>query len=138
MQTITIQVNDRQKAKALRDILSAMDFVEEINLSDGGDEGNTQPLNDSQEGAALYRHPRQADMEREVAAFEALHPQLIASHLGAFVAIREGELIDADPNELALIERVRQRYPAGVILIRKVEQALPPVLNFRSPRLVAS
>ena len=46
--------------------------------------------------------------------------------------MRQGKVIDADADEQALIVRVRERFPADVILFRKVQETLPPLLVFRS------
>ncbi len=132
MQQILLQVRDEQKAAMLRELLSSLDFVERVRTtdvteSDNGDGGDQTPF-------GLDRHPQRDRMNREVAAFESMHEALEESYLGQFVAIRQGKVIDADADEQALIVRVRERFPADVILFRKVQETLPPVLVFRSPR----
>ncbi len=132
MQQILLQVRDEQKAAMLRELLSSLDFVERVRTtdvteSDNGDGGDQTPF-------GLDRHPQRDRMNREVAAFESMHEALEESYLGQFVAIRQGKVIDADADEQALIVRVRERFPTDVILFRKVQETLPPVLVFRSPR----
>ena len=63
-----------------------------------------------------------------------MHEELKQSYLGQFVAMRLGKVIDTDPNEQRLLVRVRERFPEDAILFRKVQETLPPVLVFRSPR----
>lgn len=132
MQQILLQVRDEQKAALLRELLSSLDFVErvrttEVTESDNGDGGDQTPL-------GLDRHPQRDRMNREVAAFESMHEALKESYLGQFVAMRHEKVIDTDPNEQRLLVRVRERFPEDAILFRKVQETLPPVLVFRSPR----
>lgn len=60
--------------------------------------------------------------EREVAAYEALWPELRKTHLGQWVAIKGGQVIDSDIDRDVLIQRVHARYPRAVIYF---EQVLP-------------
>ena len=132
MQQIVLQVRDEQKAAMLRELLSALDFVErvrttEITEPDNGESEEQTPL-------GLDRHPQRDRMNREVAAFESMHEELKESYLGQFIAMRQGKVIDADADEQPLIVRVRVRFPKDVVLFRKVQETLPPLLIFRSPR----
>ena len=132
MQQIVLQVRDEQKAALLRELLSALDFVERVRTTEV-----TEPDNGESEGQTplgLDRHPQRDRMNREVAAFESMHEELKESYLGQFVAMRQGKVIDSDADEQPLIVRVRGRFPADVVLFRKVQEILPPVLVFRSPR----
>jgi hypothetical protein len=47
--------------------------------------------------------------ERQYTAFRQLLPDLMKTHAGQYVAIHEGRVVDVDPNELVLIERVLGR-----------------------------
>ena len=132
MQQILLQVKDAKKAAMLRELLSSLDFVERVRATevaepDNDDDGDQAPF-------GLHRHPQRDRMNREVAAFEAMHEELKKSYWGQFVAIRHGKVIDFDPDEQLLIVRVRGRFPNDVVLFRKVQETLPPVLVFRSPR----
>ncbi len=80
-------------------------------------------------------HPDRALMQKEIAAYRSLHPELAQSHLGHFVAIYQGQLVDADPDPVALHQRISTRYPGKVVLSRKVQVEADPVLQMRSPRL---
>ena len=80
-------------------------------------------------------HPHRAQMQREIAAYRSLHPKLVQSHLGHFVAIYQGQLVDADADPVALHQRISARYPGKVVLSRKVQVEADPVLQMRSPRL---
>lgn len=82
----------------------------------------------------LYVSPNRMAMLREVEAYEAMHSQLLANHLGDFVAIHGGQLVDFDRNEDALLERRRDNYPNQVVLIRRVETVPQADLIYRSPR----
>ena len=47
-------------------------------------------------------HAQTARMEEEQAAYEHLHESLLASHEGQYVATHDGEVEDADADELTL------------------------------------
>ncbi|MCE7988907.1 MAG: hypothetical protein DYG89_47735 [Caldilinea sp. CFX5] len=72
---------------------------------------------------ALVEEEVAQTLDREQAAFEALHTQLIHTHFGQFVAINEGILIDADVNQRELYIRVHQHRPDTVIGIFPVRES---------------
>jgi prevent-host-death family protein len=76
------------------------------------------------------------DMDREIAAYEAQHAELVASYLGQYVAFYQGALVDHDPDQTALLKRIDGRFPSAIVLIRQVQTTLPGPLQIRSPRLV--
>lgn len=80
-------------------------------------------------------NPNRDAMLREVEAFRAMHSALRRDHFGEYVAIHEGQLVDHDPDPIALLNRIRQNYPGQTVLRRKVEEAPEVILRFRSPRL---
>ena len=86
--------------------------------------------------APFPAHPAHDQMEAEGRAYEAQHRALVAHYLGEYVAFHGGEVVDHDPDQLALVERVEARYPQKVVLLRRVEATLPAPLTFRSPRWV--
>lgn len=75
-------------------------------------------------------------MIREEAAYEAMHPELMAQYAGEYVAVFQGQLIDHDQDETALLRRLDAQYPNDVVLMKKVRPLPEPVLHFRSPRFV--
>jgi len=74
-------------------------------------------------------------MEQEIAAYRAMHPQLRETHLGQQVAIFQGQMIDSDPDFLALFLRIQERYPDEVVMMREVRAEADPVYRVLSPRL---
>jgi hypothetical protein len=76
-------------------------------------------------------------MQREAAAFQRLHSSLVKMHSGQYVAILDGNLVDHDIDPIALLRRVREKYPDRTVLRRKVEQAPEVILHFRSPRITS-
>lgn len=76
----------------------------------------------------------QRAMEKEVAAFVRLHPQLLATIPGEFAAIFKGELIDHDEDQLALLQRVEESRVGAPVLIRQVTSVAEPIITIRSPR----
>jgi hypothetical protein len=82
-------------------------------------------------------HPLHAQMQQEVLAFQTLHPHLVNTHLGEFVAIKAGQLVDHDPDFDTLIDRVRETYgDEAIVMVDQVLPALPPEIRLRSPRLI--
>lgn len=75
-------------------------------------------------------------MQSEASAYQAMHAELWQHYPGQYVAIYQGAVVDHDKNEVKLLERVEQRYPEEVVLIRQVQATLPGDLVVRSPRFV--
>lgn len=73
-------------------------------------------------------------IEAEVRAYETMHAELVRTHLGHFVALHHGKLVDFDEDFQTLHQRIRQRYGNEAVLIRCVEAMAQPELLFRSPR----
>jgi len=74
-------------------------------------------------------------MEREIAAYEAQHQALIDKHLGQYVAIHGGDVIDYDDDRSRLRARINANYPNVIVLVRKVESELPGPIHVRSPEM---
>ena len=67
-------------------------------------EASTQP---TFEVAIPHHEPSKG--EREYRAFLRLLPELLATHRGKFVAMHNGEVVDSDPDDVALILRVQAK-----------------------------
>ena len=65
--------------------------------------------------------PDRSVMNQNVETYKELHAELVMTHLGQFVAICDGRLVDHDPDPVSHLQRVRTRYPEKVVLRRKVE-----------------
>lgn len=88
--------------------------------------------------AAVRIYLRQLDREkirREAAAYRRLHPQLLTDHLGQYVAVHHGRVVDSDSHFEALHRRIRERFGNQAVLIRQVETEPKRELTFRSPRV---
>lgn len=82
-------------------------------------------------------HEKHQEMAQEVEAYKALHPQLVKSYLGKFVALFQGKLIDHDEDVVVLSQRINEKLPDEVVLIRRVEPEAERILNMRSPRFLS-
>jgi hypothetical protein len=131
LRQIIIEVADDQKAGLLAELLSSLDFVCALQVHDAN--GEVQEA----EGAVspFYQDPRQPLLQKEEEAFVKMHEELVSKHLGEYVAIHQGQVIDCDPDEVRLVDRIQMNYPDEIVLIRQVQLGLPPPLYFRSPRL---
>ena len=74
-------------------------------------------------------------MEQNVAAYKAMHGELVERYLGQYVAIYDGQLVDYDPDPVALLERVRAQHPNQVVLRHKVERTPKRELRTRHPQI---
>ena len=71
-------------------------------------------------------------------AYHRLHPELRERYKGQYVAIFQGQLVDHDQDAEVLLERTLARFPDEIVLQRRVEDTPEVILQFRSPRLLAS
>ena len=68
-------------------------------------------------------------MFREKEAYQAMHHELMTQFAGQYVAISQGKLVDNDPNEMALLERINNRFPQQTVLLKQVQPLPEPDLN---------
>lgn len=74
-------------------------------------------------------------IRKEESFFRQQHESLLKTHKGKYIAMHNGQVIDNDSDELALYLRIRQKYPALGILIKKVTFEVDEVWQMRSPRM---
>jgi len=79
-------------------------------------------------------HPRHVEMEQERVAFLKMHSELWEKYPHQYVAIFQGEVVDHDQDELALLKRRNEKYPDDIVLIRQVLQEPERTIVIRSPR----
>ena len=85
---------------------------------------------------AVAEDDEEAKMAQEEVAYEAMYAELWTKYAGEYVAIYQGQLIDHDPAELALLQRLNTQYPNEIVLMKQVRPLPEPVLHFRSSRCV--
>lgn len=100
-----------------------------------------QPINDLLEAAIALAEAEmtttgQEAMAQEESAYQSMLSELVAHYDGQYVAIFQGQLIDHDADELALLRRLDAHYPDEIILMKQVRSDPLPELRMRSPRLV--
>lgn len=78
--------------------------------------------------------------ERQIAAeskvWYALPNEERGKYSGKFVAIYRGQIVDNDPDQVKLIQRMRQKYGHAPVMITEGGDHPMPTYHFRSPRLV--
>lgn len=79
--------------------------------------------------------PNRSVMNQNVETYKALHAELVKTHLGQFVAICGGKLVDHDLDPVSLLQRVRSKYLDRVVLRRKVESDPEHQFRMRHPRI---
>jgi hypothetical protein len=71
-----------------------------------------------------------ARFEQEVAAYAAMHPQLLEKYAGKWVAVHGGQVVDIDVDDVALFDRVIDRYGEDTpIFLHKVTQDVFEVVD---------
>jgi len=85
----------------------------------------------------FLRYEARRRIQREEDAFRAMHAELRGTYPGQYVAICRGQVVDHDPDQLALFRRIEERYPDTPVLIRQVTPEPEEVYTFRSPRVDA-
>ncbi|MBV7327607.1 hypothetical protein KFU94_04960 [Chloroflexi bacterium TSY] len=134
MKRIAVQVTDEQKAELLLELLSALDFVQEVKIEETN--GISNGTHKTRGFPTPAVSPQRPAMLNEQAAFDAMQDDLIEKYLGQYVAIFQGKVIDHDTDEIALVKRKMKSHPDDVVLIKQVRDTPDPVLYFRSPRFV--
>ncbi len=104
-----------------------------------------QPVNDLLEAAITLAEAamiptasQEKAMAQEVAAYQSMLAELVTQYDGAYVAIYQGQLVDHDADELALLRRLDAHYPDEIVLMKQVRAEPLPELRIRSPRFVKS
>jgi hypothetical protein len=75
-------------------------------------------------------------IERETAAYLALHNGLLQQYEGEYIALHHGELVAHGPDFGAVYHAANLAYPHEFVLIRRVESDAEPVYHFRSPKFM--
>lgn len=75
-------------------------------------------------------------MQAEATAFRALHHELLSKYPNEYVAIYQKQLVDHDPDQLALFIRIDERYPDVPVLIKQVLPEPEEIYTLRSPRFI--
>ena len=98
----------------------------------------TEVINDAlvQIFPAVHVNPNRLQMEQEQIAFRRMLPHLLEQFHGEYVAIYQGQVVDHDDDQLALVLRIDEKYPDTAVLIKRVEATDDPILQMRSPRIV--
>lgn len=86
----------------------------------------------------LITQPTTADvhdlaLQKEMLAFERLHPLLYPQYANQFVAIHQGQLVDADGDVTQLYARIEEKFPTETVLITPVNEEIVETISFRSP-----
>lgn len=125
MTEVTLQIPDEIYAAALATAKREQRSVEEVLVEHHFAEYESP----------FYVDPRHEQMAREIEAYEAMHDELKAHHLGDYVAIHGGQLVDWDADPVELHRRIMATHPDQVVLSRKVTVQPTRVLNLGFVRL---
>lgn len=70
-------------------------------------------------------------ISEESKRYRQLHAELRAKHLGKYIAMLNGEVVDNDADFQVLHQRVRQRFGRKPVMITLVQEAAEPTLTRR-------
>jgi len=76
----------------------------------------------------------QRAIHREAETFRARHAELLGKYPGRYVAMVQGQVIDDDLDQMALLARVEDTYPDTPVLIAQVSPEPEETYTARSPR----
>ena len=79
------------------------------------------------------REQQRAKLDREISAYESMHPDLWRKFPKEWVAIHERRVADHDPDRRLLYLRIREAYGRIPILIRQVEEFPTAEIWLRTP-----
>jgi hypothetical protein len=74
-------------------------------------------------------------IQTEVEAYKRIHQELLQTMPGDFVAVHQGQVVDHDADQLALLSRIEATYGGQPVLIRQVRPELEHVITVYSPRI---
>ena len=69
-------------------------------------------------------------------AFWAMHAQLVSIYEGKYVAVLNGQVVDNDVDEGALVQRVYQKFGYQPVYVQWVTSGALPVYRLMSPQVV--
>lgn len=72
-------------------------------------------------------------LDEELAAYSKLHPELVRTHFGAWVAVHDGAVVDQDQDRVALYRRIRQQYGRVPVLVCEVTAESVEEIWLRTP-----
>ncbi|MEM7539501.1 MAG: DUF5678 domain-containing protein [Chloroflexota bacterium] len=84
----------------------------------------------------IYVPPETKLMVKEAAAFEQMQSELQEQYPNEYIAVYDGQVVDHDRDEVALIKRRKQNFAGKVVLIRHVDEEPNKTITIRSPRMV--
>ena len=76
----------------------------------------------------------QRAIHREAETFRARHAELLDKYPGRYVAMVQGQVIDDDLDQIALLARMEDAYPDTPVLIAQVSPEPEETYTARSPR----
>ncbi len=79
------------------------------------------------------REEQRHKIDREIASYETLHPQLWRTMPGQWVAVHNGKVVDQDEDRAALYRRIRATYGRTAVLIRQVKADVVEEIWMRTP-----
>lgn len=72
-------------------------------------------------------------LDEELAAYIELHPALVRTHFGVWVAVHDGAVVDEDRDRVALYRRVRRQYGRMPVLVCEVTAEPVEEIWLRTP-----
>jgi hypothetical protein len=77
-------------------------------------------------------------MQQELEKFRVKHPILLQRYRNEFIAMYQGDVVDHDTDQLALVLRIDDKYPDKIVLITRVQPKVEETYRVLSPRVTLS
>jgi hypothetical protein len=128
--TVRIELPDKLYNRAKRIAQQQQQEIDQV-IADLLDEALSSVEGDNSLNATYVPDPT---VDREMAAYIAMHPKLLQEYLGRHVAIYDGQLVDSDEDFSALLARIDRNYPEDFVWIAQIAPEPMPTFIHRSPR----
>jgi hypothetical protein len=132
IETVVLTKLQRLPDSQKKEVLDFVEFLESRSATPAA----VQSGDETAVSEALYINPERQAMLQEQAAFQAMLPDLLTRYEDQYVAVYQGQVIDHDADQVALIERLDQSHPDTIVLVKQVTTEPERVLRMRSPRLI--
>ncbi len=130
--TVMTQDMEQELLRAVRR-LSATRAAEVLDFAQFLMTRDPAPANGGEQAISEWESQIQ-QISLEQSAYERQHPEILERYRGRYIAMRQGRVVDADTDRVALSRRVRKQYGNESVLIKLVQSDPMETYHIRSPK----
>lgn len=131
--TVMTQDIEQELLRAVRRLSTAR-VVEVLDFAQFLVTRDPAPTNGGEQAISEWESQIQ-QISLEQSAYERQHHEILERYRGRYIAMRQGQVVDADTDKIALSRRVRRQYGNESVLIKLVQSAPIETYHIRSPKL---